>query len=294
MSTATAARRALLGAWALLGPLLLELAGCGGAPPRPRPAALEREAGLAHKGVKAWTRGDAAQALLYQEQALATARSVEDADGIALHLLEIAAIRRETGDPDGARAALGELLAAAPPLPCPPQRRVEALTLASLLALEGGDRPEARRRAAEALALCRAARCATEGRVLNLTARIDIQAGDWAAAGRGAEEALGLLRDAGDSEELANAHRLAASAALGSGRPADAAARYEQALAIDTRLAVSDKIRADLLGLAAAERSRGRTESAAAYLHRARAVARAAGDEAGATEAEALLESLSR
>jgi tetratricopeptide (TPR) repeat protein len=269
------------------------VAGCGGSAPRRPPApAFRLQEEQARAGGKAWAKGDLRGAIAAQERALLAARSVEDEEGIALRVLDLAALHRGAGEPAAARAALDELLAEPPPLPYPGRLRAEAARLAGLLALDAGDVPGGARWAQRAVELCRAARCERRGAMVNLQARAAFLAGDPEGAIRLAQKALPLNRGAEDDVEHANSLRIVADAQLALGRSAAATDAYADALALDKKLGLGGKIYQDLVGLGRAAQGQGRGEEARGWFERARAAARAAGDEAGAAEADALLEAL--
>lgn len=277
--------------------LLLTLAeaaaGCGGGAARRPPAPAQRlQETQARAGARAWAKGDLKAAIAAQERALLAARSVEDEEGIALRVLDLAALHRAAGEPAEASAALAELLAEPPPLPYPGRLRAEAARVAGLLALDAGDAPGGARWAERALELCDAAGCDTRGAILNLQARAALLGGDREGALRTARAALPANREAGDDVERANSSRITADAQLALGRPAAAADAYADALELDKRLGLEAKIFLDLFGLGRSAQGLGRAGEARGWFERARAVALAAGDEAGATEAAALLEAL--
>ncbi|HEY5997732.1 MAG TPA: hypothetical protein VI078_00325 [bacterium] len=265
-------------------------AGCGGAPPARSPAYRLQE-DLARSGGKAWAKGDLQGAIASEERALVVARSVEDEEGIALRILDIAALRRAAGQPAEAWAALAELLDQPPALPYPDRLRAEAARIAGLLALDAGNAVEGARWAGRARELCSASRCGREGALLNLRARAAFVAGEHGEALRLAREAGALNREAKDDAERANSLRIGADAALALGRPGDAAEAYAAALEIDKRLGLAGKVYLDLLGLGRAAQDGGRAAEARGWYERARAAARAAG--ADAAEAEALLSGVS-
>jgi tetratricopeptide (TPR) repeat protein len=277
--------------------LLLALAeaaaGCGGAARRPPAPAFRLQEEQARAGGKAWAKGDLRAAIAAQERALLAARSVEDEEGIALRVLDLAALRRAAGEPAEARAALEELLAEPPPLPYPGRLRAEAARLAGLLALDAGDAAGGARWARKAVELCDAARCSRRGAMVNLEARASFLAGDREAAIRLARQALSLNREEKDDVERANSSRIVADARLALGDAAAAADAYADALSLDKKLGLEGKIVLDLVGLGRAAQRQGRGDEARGWYERARAAARAAGDEAGAAEADALLEGLS-
>lgn len=201
----------------------------------------------------------------------------------------MAALRRGAGEPEQARAALAELLAEPPPLAYPGRWRAEAARINGLLSLDAGDAAGGSRFADRALELCRASKCPGEGAIVNLQARAALLGGDAAGALGLAQKAQGLNRRAKNDEERANSSRIVADAELLSGRYATADQAYAAALAIDKRLGLEAKILLDLLGLCKTAQADGRPGQALGYCERARAVARASGDEAGAAEAESLI-----
>jgi tetratricopeptide (TPR) repeat protein len=277
--------------------LLLALAegaaGCGGGsarhPPAPAFRAQEEQARAARK---AWSKGDLQAAIAAQERALLAARSVEDVEGIALRVLDIAALRRAAGEPAEALAALEELLAEPPPLPYPGRLRAEAARLAGLLALDAGDAAAGAQRASRALELCRAVTCGNRGAIVNLQARAAFLGGDREGALRLAQEARSLNRDAQDDIEHANSLRIIADAQLTLGRGSAATAAYGDALALDKKLGLEGKIFLDLVGLGRAAQLQGKEADARGWFERAHAVAAAAGSEADAAEADALIKAL--
>lgn len=293
MSTATrAAARRLLAALLTLALAEASGPGCGGAPRREPPAAYRLQQEHARAGARAWSKGDVRAAIAAHERALIAARSVEDETAIALRILDLAALRRIAGEPEAARAALEEMLAEPPPLAYPVRWRAEAARLAGLIALDAGAAGESARWAERAVALCRAARCPEEGAIVNLQARAAFLGGDVDRAAHLAEEALPLNDAAKDEGEAANSSRIIADAHLAAGRHAAAARAYSEALAADKRLGLDRKIALDLLGLGRAAQLAGRPDEALGYFERARAVARAAGDDAGAAEGAALIDVL--
>lgn len=231
-------------------------------------------------------------AIAAQQRALLTARAVEDVEGIALHLLDLAALRRVAGEPESALATLAELLVEPPALPYPTHWRAEAARRAGLLSLDAGDAAGGARWAGRALELCRESRCSDEGAIVNLQARAALLGGDAAGAVNLAGKALALNRRAKNDVERANSSRIVADAQLAVGRHAEAAEAYAAALVIDKRLGLESKILLDLLGLGRVAGREGRRSEALGYLERARDVARAAGSGDGVAEAESLIEAL--
>ncbi len=269
---------------ALAAMLALLVAGCGGAAAS-RPSETQ-EAALAwnERGRAAYVRGDHAQALANYREALALNRSVEDVEGIARELVNLATVHRRLGERDKANAALDEILAPGG-IPFTAAQRAEATYQLALYAAEDGDAARARTLGEQAATLC--AGCAAEGAIRNFLAGLTLDTGDAAGAREHARRALDLNRRQGDKTEEANSQRLLADAALRLKDFAAAAAGYRDALELDKALGQPHKIAADLLGLGEAALAQGRNREAADYFQRARAVAEVAGLESLRRQAEA-------
>ncbi len=278
--------RRFMAAAGLLGLLAAAglLAGCGGSRQIQRSAPLEREIELNRKATTAFERGNYEQALAGYREALRISRAIEHVDGIAANLLDLAATYRVVGDGGKAAAAVDELLADGR-LAFSPARRSSAAYLRALLFTDGNVLTEASRLAAQALALCREAACGSEGRIVNLQARIAFLAGDRASALRLALEALRLNRSAKADEETANSLRIAADVRSLLGELAKAEEGYAEALTLDKRLGLAAKIHLDLIRLGDVAAGLNRGEDARAFYQRALDVSRGAADELGTTEA---------
>jgi tetratricopeptide (TPR) repeat protein len=269
---------------------MLLVAGCGGAAP-PRPSATH-EAALAwnERGRAAYARGDYAQALANYREALALNRSVEDVEGIARELVNLATVHRRLGERDKANAALDEILAPGG-IPFTNAQRAEATYQLALHAAEDGDMARARTLGDQAASLCTG--CAAEGAIGNFLAGLKLAAGDVAGAREQARRALAHNRRQGDKTEEANSQRLLADVASRLKDFATAAAGYQEALTLDKALGQPHKIAADLLGLGAAALAQGKNREAADYFQRARAVAEVAGLDGLRRQAEERRRSLS-
>ncbi|WP_020651790.1 hypothetical protein [Massilia niastensis] len=249
------------------------LAGCAATLDNAAPA-RRQVALLNQRGVELHRNGDPAAAARLFEQAVRAAQAIEHEDGIAQGLLNLARARLQQDMPDAADAALDRLLAPSA-LAFPAARRAEALLHKTNLALQRRDLDAAARWHGQALAACACA-CAQGPALLNLGARIALERDDPEAALRDARAALARHRSDGNLVEAANALRLAGAAQLARhGRDGRAAALPElaEALELDKRLALSDKIVQDLVLLGHASDAGARR----AWWLRARDVAQAAG-----------------
>lgn len=263
------------------------LASCAAAPEAPPPARQQASA-LNLRGVELHRAGDHAGAARLFLDAATRSQAIEDEEGLAQALLNLARTLQAQGRTLDADAALARLLDNAPP-GMPPARRAEGLLQRALLALGRGERAAALRWHGEAQAACHAGPACTLAPVLlNLGARLALESGDAAGALRQAQAALPRHRNAGNRVETANALRLAGAAMLALGRPFDAAPLLAEALQLDKALAQSDKICHDLTLLGQASLGAERR----AYWRRALAVASAAGMRREQAELEARLAAL--
>lgn len=278
--TAPRARLALaIGALALLG-------ACA-APAPPRSAPQSRAIELNGQGLARYQSGDYARAQALFEQALTLEQGMENEDGIALNLLNLAQCLQIQGQPEQAERRLDALLDSQG-LHFSAARRAEAGLQKALLALRRRDLPGAARWQTEAQRAC-AGDCAAAGKLGNLGARLALERGEAAAALAAAGAALARNRADGDALETANALRLMASAQLMLGDRAQAAVALAEALALDKRAGHSDKIYQDLLLLGRAASDPGEQRM---YWIRAQNVARAGGTPQALKEVNELLATL--
>jgi tetratricopeptide (TPR) repeat protein len=271
------------------GLVVIALAACGHTP-APRPAVVESAIEWNQRGQSAFRAGELARARDAYRQALRLYRSIEDADGIATELINVAWLEHALGDTPAAKAALDEVSASRAP-GFPATQRAEAAYRRAWIAQREQRPVETAEWLARAEALCRAD-CPAHGRILNLHAQSEIAAGRLAAGRELARRALAANQKAGDKAEEANALRLLAETLLALGDAPEAALRYEQALALDKETGQPDKVAADLLGLGAAARARQRLPEAREYYRRALAAAEAGGSEELRRAAAAGLERL--
>jgi len=260
------------------------LAGCGGARQIYRPAPLEKEIELNRKATTAFERGQYETALAGYREALRISRAIEHVDGIAVNLLDLAAVYRVMGDGENAALAADEILAEGK-LSFPAVQRSAAAYLRALLFADQNALADASRMAAQARTLCRESSCRSEGRIVNLQARIAFLAGDRTAALAAALEALALNREAKVDEETANSLRIAADVRSVLGELAKAQEGYAEALDLDKRLGLAAKIRLDLIRLGDVAAGQGRGNDARVYYRRALDASRGAADEPGIAEA---------
>ncbi len=272
------------------GLLTAALTACGGARPYVSPV-HQRGLDLNRKAAAAASEGQYDAAVNLYRQALEVSRSIENVEAMAANLLGLAAVQRSAGRRDESSKSLEEIMAAGP-VAYPDGLRAEAALIKSLLFLDAGDRLQGGEWAGRAMALCRASSCGREGRIGNVMALAAIMGGDAAAARTLAQEALGKNRAAADLEESANSLRLMAQAEEAQGRFDDAAGHFGEAMVIDKKLGLPDKLAADLMGLGRSRLGLDSREEALAFFRRAFSVCRASGDKQGMEAAAAMIQRL--
>jgi tetratricopeptide (TPR) repeat protein len=256
----------------------LGLAGCGSAPPARSPL-QQSAATFAQGAARAWSRGDATQARVLYERALAAAESVEDFALAGTMLLNLALVQGAAGDLAGAQARVDRIVSA-------PQRYGSALVARAaarkaLLYLDAPDVDAALGWAARAQAAC-AAPCELDATLDNLRAHAALQRGDAVSAAQLALRAAARAVQLEQAVEQANALRLLGRARSAQGQGDSAAEALALALAIDQRLGLPERVALDLIDAGENERARGQHAAAREFFERALVVYQAAGKTAAA------------
>jgi len=277
--------RALAAALLLCSIAFLPLLGCSGPAPLPVPPAKESALAWNRRGLAAEARGDRDGAITAFGEALKVNRSVEDTDGAAVALINLARVHRLKRELSPAKERIDDALRLV--LPENPHFPEAAFEKAKI-GLAAGDLAAAREWAEKAV---RADTGPSRGRMLNLLARVDFLEGRMNEARSGAGTALEANRGSGARGEEANSLRLLGNVAAAGSDRKGAEALYLEALAIDKEIAESRKIAADLRALGAAAAARGETEGALVFYGRAAEVSRNGDDPKGA---EAALLEISR
>lgn len=249
------------------------LFGCGSAPPALN-AQQQGAIAASQSAARALARGDMVQARAQYERALAAAESVEDFALAGTTLLNLALLHGRLGEPAAGHARLDRILAA-------PQRYGSALqapaaTRKALLHLDGPDLGAALSWADRAQAACTAP-CELAAVLANLRAHVALQRGDFAQALQLASGAAALSSQPGQAAEQANALRLQGRARSQLGQTSEAAAVLAQALAIDQRLGMPERVALDLFYAGENEQRREQRDAAREFFERALVVAQAAG-----------------
>jgi len=238
-------------------------AGCSGPLPPPAPPAKEKSAAWNRRGLAAEARGDHDEALAAFGEALKIHRSVEDAAGAAVALVNLARIHRFKGDLPLAKERIDAATLLLPPdSPLIPETAFEK----AKIGLASGDLPAAKEWAAKAVD---AEKGDASGRMLNLLARVLFLEGKGDEALGRAEAALATNRKSGLRGEEANSLRLLGDIAAARRDRTNAQDLYAAALSIDKDLAKSGKIAADLRALGAVAAAGGDMGGALAFYTRA-------------------------
>lgn len=268
---AEALRRAL--AAAACGLAAAGLLGCGSAAHVLNPA-QQGAIAASQSAARLLARGEVAQARSQYERALAAAESVEDFALAGATLINLALLQGRSGELAAGHARLDRILAA-------PQRygaalQAAAATRKALLYLDAPDLDAALAWAGKAQAVCPAP-CELGAVLADLRAHAALQRGDFALAAQLATTAADLAVQAAQAAEHANALRLQGLARSRLGQTGEAAAALAQALAIDQRLGLPERVALDLLYAGDNEQRRQQPATAREFYERALVVYQAAG-----------------
>ena len=237
--------------------------GCSSPVPVPVPPTLKHALSWNKRGLDAEARGNHDIAISSFEESLRIHRSIEDFDGIAVSLLNLARVHRQKMELPLAKERIEEALRiVSPGNPLFPEAAFEKAKVELAL----GNLQNAEDWARKAIP---SEKKPYSGRMQNLLSRILSMEGKAGEALPLAEAALESNRESRERAEEANSLRLIGDIALAGGDPQGAETRYLAALAIDKELAESGKIALDLRALGAAAFARGETAQAIAFYERA-------------------------
>jgi tetratricopeptide (TPR) repeat protein len=232
---------------------------------------------------------DYENALRFYNEALNINRSIENIDGIAINIINIAATYRKLGDKDNAHKQIDEILNASP-IAYNSMHMLEAAFLKAMLYFDEKNYDKTLEWTDRALSFCQSQQCSNMGKVYNLKGRAYLEKGNIASAISYGNKGLELNRSHENKQEEANSLRILAEARLIKGEYDKAKRLYEDALSIDKTLGLSKKIAQDLMGMGNVFLKQGNCESAAAYFKRALSVSEASADKAVASNIKALME----
>ena len=249
--------------------LLLAFAGllvaCGSAPVVRQPLAIEQARAADKDARKALRDGELLRAQHDFAQALALQQSLDNTAGSATTMINLATVAHQLNDDQAALAWLDRILLEKEAIYPQESRLTAAFRKAVILADQArlGDADTALRFADN---LCDR-KCALNFGIDALRARLLLLNGD-AQGALALAQAVSKQDGAGQGEQ-ANALRIVAAAEEKLQRPADALQHYQAALEMDKALALSERIGADLNGMARASAQLGRDQEAAEYSRRA-------------------------
>lgn len=219
---------------------------------------------------RAFQRGEYQVAASFYESALQLDIAVENVNGIAINMLNLAKVNQVLGNTALAQRYLDSLLQDNA-LQYQPAQLAAAAVQKSLLRLQENDSADAATWVEKAAAFC-TADCPLTGVINNARAAIALHANNAETALYWSERAASENKGA-SSLEYANSLRLCASARLLKNEPDAALRLLEEALAIDKSLGLPEKIRQDLLLSAQGHEKSGHAEQAAQFRERAARIA---------------------
>lgn len=263
-------------------------AGCGSPPAKISPA-LENAVSYNHQGQQFFQSKDYSSALAYYSKALQVDKSIENTDGIALNLLNIAQTYLALNQVEAAQASLDEILGNTAGL-IQTDRLAQAAIQKSIIFIRQTQPELASEWINRADALCGGS-CSQQGQILNIQARFALDEHQPDTAIDLANRALSIHQKMMAASEMANSLRLIGEGYLGKQLPDKAITFLQEALQLDKNQGLPLKISTDLLLLGMAHKNT--PHQSAVFFKRALAVSQAAGDSEGAQRAGSALASVS-
>ena len=262
----------------------LLLIGCGG-PSAPTLSAIHEKA-VEHnqKAAKAVEEGNYEKALAYYMEALRVNRSIENTEGIAVNLINIAVLYQKKGKISDAHEFV-DIAFSMPDISN--EIRSDAAYEKARIYLKEKNTAKAKEWVNKSLSADKGLR---EGSRWNLMGRISFAEGKYDEAAAMANTALNLNRENKQRAEESNSLRLMAEINAQKGLYSESRELYKKALEIDKELGDSKKIAMTLRGIGMLSLKQGHFQDAAIFYLRAYDVSSNAGDTEGTLEA---LDSLS-
>jgi len=274
--------------WNLLCYLsIVTLSGCGAKHPTLSDTHLSA-AKFNQKAESAFKDKDFENALRLYNEALKINRSIENLDGIAINIINMAATYRKLGDKNNAHKQIDEILNTSP-IVYNPIHLSEAAFLKTMLYMDENNYDNALEWTDRALTFCQSSQCSDIGKIYNLKGRIYLEKGDTASAITYGNKGLESNKEDGHKTEMANSLRLIADAKLMKGEYEGARKFYEDALSIDKKLEAGKKIAMDLMGIGNTFFKQKMCGDAVRYYQRALSVSSGLGDGEGAKEAAEMI-----
>lgn len=244
------------------------LTACSSAPAPRLPQALEQAQAADKDARRALKNGDLLRAQQGFAKTLQLQLSLDDAIGAATTIINLATVKHQLQDDEGALGWLDKILMEKSAI-YPSEQYLEATFRKAVILANHNRLPESEAVLVQAEKLCNK-KCALHFSIDGLNARLRLLNGD-ASGAIVLAQALSKEADA-SQEEHANALRVMAEAEEKLVRNSDALLHYQAALDVDKSLSLSARIGEDLNGLARVSKQLGREQDAALYLRRAELV----------------------
>lgn len=255
----------------------LLLGACGHAP-EARSSRHTQAVEASQRAQIAYQRGDYPSASKLYKISLQLDRSIENADGVAVNLINLAKVHQVMGQPAESHQYL-DLLLGEKALEYKPSHLAAAAVQKALLRLNENKVGEASVWAEKAGGHC-VGDCPLNGVISNVRASIALHNNDADAAMYWGRQGISGNKG-GQQVEYANSLRLTAQAGAMKKEFDAALALLNEALAVDKTLGLPEKIRLDLTQLAKVHEAMGRHDLARAYRARARYIDDGVDDGAG-------------
>jgi tetratricopeptide (TPR) repeat protein len=245
--------------------MIVNLAACGSTPAPRVPQLLENAQAADKDARRALRAGELLRAQHAFAKTLALQQALDDSNGAAITMINLATVTHQLHDDQGALAWLDKILLEKVRI-YPAESQLIAVFRKAVILTKMGQLSEAEASLQQAEKLCEK-KCSQRFGMDALRARLSLLKGD-AEAALALAQAVSKEKDVG-KEEQANALRVAAAAEEKLLRPANALQHYQAALEIDKVLGLSARIAEDLEGLARTSTQLGRDQDAATYARRA-------------------------
>ncbi|MFZ3123280.1 MAG: tetratricopeptide repeat protein [Thermodesulfovibrionales bacterium] len=263
---------------------LFTVVGCGGAQTQTLSSFHLKAIEYNQNAAKALENGDYEKALGYYMEALKVNRSIENTEGIAVNLINIAVLYQKKGKISNAHEFV-DIAFSMPDIGV--EIRTDAAYEKARIYLKEKNTAKAKEWVNKSLSVDKGLR---EGSRWNLMGRISFAEGKYDEAAAMANTALNLNRENKQRAEESNSLRLMAEINAQKGLYSESRELYKKSLEIDKELGDSKKIAMTLRGIGMLSLKQGHFQDAAIFYMRAYDVSSNAGDTEGTSEA---LDSLS-
>ena len=240
--------------------LLFVFIGCGGAQTQTLSAVNLRAIEYNQNAAKAMEKGDYEKALAYYVEALRVNRSIENTEGIAVNLINIAVLYQKKGNTSNAHEFV-DIAFSMPDISN--EIRSDAAYEKARIYLKEKNTAKAKEWVDKSLSLNKGLR---EGSRWNLMGRISFAEGKYDDAAAMANTALNLNRENKQRAEESNSLRLMAEINAQKGLYSESRELYKKSLEIDKELGDSKKIAMTLRGIGMLSLKQGHFQDAAIFI----------------------------